>query len=96
MINNLEVNSIDNIGFTNPNSNPNWNQADGDKEGIYFGQLDPNWRKNTEKILDEQRDEMIRLENEQREDSLPKEIAIFGGGALVLLTILIIYKYAKK
>jgi len=96
MINNLEVNSIDNIGFTNPNSNPNWNQADGDKEGIYFGQLDPNWRKNTEKILDEQRDEMIRLENQQREDSLPKEIAIFGGGALVLLTILIIYKYAKK
>jgi len=96
MINNLEVNSIDNIGFTNPNSNPNWNQADGDKEGIYFGQLDPNWRKNTEKILDEQRDEMIRLENEQRENSLPKEIAIFGGGALVLLTILIIYKYAKK
>jgi hypothetical protein len=96
MINNLEVNSIDNIGFTNPNSNPNWNQADGDKDGIYFGQLDPNWRKNTEKILDEQRDEMIRLENQQREDSLPKEIAIFGGGALVLLTILIIYKYAKK
>ncbi len=96
MINNLEVNSIDNIGFTNPNSNPNWNQADGDKEGIYFGQLDPNWRKNTEKILDEQRDEMIRLENQQREESLPKEIAIFGGGALVLLTILIIYKYAKK
>ncbi len=30
-MNNLEVNSIDNIGFSNPNSNPNWNKADGDE-----------------------------------------------------------------
>jgi hypothetical protein len=78
-MNNIQVNSIDNIGFSNPNSNPNWNQADGNKDGIYFGQLNPNWR-----------------ENAQREKSLPKEILIFGGGALVLLTALVIYKYVKK
>lgn len=93
---NIQVNSIDNIGFSNPNTNPNWNQADGDKEGIYFGQLDPNWRGNAQKIIDEQREEMESLEDAQRQKSLPTEILIFGGGALVLLTALVIYKYVKK
>ena len=96
MISNIEVNSIDNIGFSNPNSNPNWNQADGDKEGIYFGQLDPNWRRNAQEIIDEQTEALERLEDAQRKKSLPTEILIFGGGALVLLTILVIYKYVKK
>ena len=39
---------------------------------------------------------MERLEDAQRKKSLPTEILIFGGGALVLLTILVIYKYVKK
>jgi len=95
-MNNIQVNSIDNIGFSNPNSNPNWNQVDGDKEGIYFGQLDPNWRKNAQEIIDEQRKTMEDIEDAQREKSLPTEILIFGGGALVLLTALVIYKYVKK
>lgn len=93
---NIQVNNIDNIGFSNPNSNPNWNQADGDKEGIYFGQLDPNWRQKAQQVIDEQRDVMVGLEDAQRKKSLPTEILIFGGGALVLLTALVIYKYVKK
>lgn len=94
-MNNLQVNSIDNIGFSNPNSNPNWNKADGDEYQPYFGQLDPYWRQNAQKIIDEQREEMISIEDAQRTESLPKEIAIFGGGALILLVGLIIYKYKK-
>ena len=94
MINNLNVNSIDDVGFENPNSNPNWNKADG--EGMYFGQLNPNWRSDAQKIIDEQKQEMIDIENAQRSDSLPKEVAIFGGGALILLVGLIIYKYKNK
>ena len=94
MINNLNVNSIDDVGFTNPNSNTNWNKADG--EGMYFGQLNPNWRGDAQKIIDEQKQEMIDIENAQRTDSLPKELAIYGGGALILLVGLIIYKYKNK
>ena len=39
---------------------------------------------------------MQDIEDAQREKSLPTEILIFGGGALVLLTALVIYKYVKK
>lgn len=62
---------------------------------IYFGQLDPKWRENLQKVIDEQSDVMKEIERSERQRSLPREIAIFGGGALVLLTILIIYKYKK-
>lgn len=65
------------------------------KNDIYFGQLDPNWKVNAQKIIDEQKDVMKELEDNARRDSLPKEILIFGGGTLLLLTILIIYKYKK-
>jgi hypothetical protein len=95
-MNNIQVNSIDNIGFSNPNSNPTWNQVDGDKEGIYYGQLDPDWKEKAQKIIDEQMATMKRLEDSQNKKSLPTEILIFGGGALVLLTVLVIYKYVKK
>lgn len=90
------TNLIEDVGFVNPNSNSTWSKADGDKAGIYFGQLDPNWRENAQKVIDEQRKEMQSIEDAQRKDSLPKEIAILGGGALVLLVGLIIYKYKKK
>lgn len=66
------------------------------KNGIYFGQLDPQWRDNAQKLLDEQSELLRNLENRERRLSLPKEIAIYGGGVLILLTILIIYKYKKK
>lgn len=66
------------------------------KDGVYFGQLDPNWRENTQSVLDEQRQLMRDLQAESNRDSLPKEIAIFGGGALIILTALIIIKYKKK
>lgn len=62
---------------------------------IYFGQLDPKWRENAQKVIDEQTQIMKDIEDAERQKSLPREIAIFGGGALVLLTILIIYKYKK-
>lgn len=64
--------------------------------GVYFGQLDPNWRQNAQSVIDEQTDYMKKIEDAQRSKSLPKEIAIFGGGILVVLTILIIYKSKKK
>tara|TARA_R110000782_G_scaffold49136_1_gene107071 strand:- start:1821 stop:2111 length:291 start_codon:yes stop_codon:yes gene_type:complete len=96
-MNNIQVNSIDDIGFSNPNSNSNWNRVDGEKEvKPYFGQSDPNWRENAQEIIDEQEEEMKRLEDAQRKKSLPTEILIFGGGTLVILTILVIYKYVKK
>lgn len=63
---------------------------------IYFGQLDPNWRENAQKIIDEQSEIMQEIEGKIRREKLPKQIAIFGGGALLLLTILIIIKYKKK
>lgn len=62
---------------------------------IYFGQLDPKWRENAQRIIDEQTDIMKDIERSEREKTLPRQIAIFGGGVLVLLTILIIYKYKK-
>ena len=62
---------------------------------IYFGQLDPKWRENAQRIIDEQSAIMKDIERSERQKSLPREIAIFGGGALVLLTILIIYKYKR-
>jgi len=64
-------------------------------ENIYFGQLDPNWRDDARSALDEQRDLMIKQEKIARDKSLPKQIAIYGGGALIILTVLIIYKYKK-
>jgi len=95
-MNNIQVNSIDNIGFSNPNSNPNWNQVDGNKESIYFGKIEPNWRKKDKEIIDEQRKTMEDIEDAQREKSSPKEIIICGGGDLVLITALVNYKYVKK
>ena len=54
-MNNIQVNSIDDIGFSNPNSNSNWNRVDGEKEvKPYFGQSDPNWRENAQEIIDGQ------------------------------------------
>jgi hypothetical protein len=96
------TNQIEDIRFTNPNDRNAWNQVDGDeelkrlKEGIYFGQLDPNWRQKAQQVIDEQRDVMVGLEDGQRNKSLPTEILIFGGGAVILLTVLVIYKYKNK
>jgi len=95
-MNNIQVNSIDNIGFSNPNSNPTWNQANGDKDGVYFGQLNPNWKRDAQKIIDDQMGAMKKIEDSNNKESLPREILIFGGGALVLITVLVIYKYVKK
>lgn len=64
--------------------------------GVYFGQLDPKWKENAQSILDEQSELLRSIEDKQRGLSLPKEIGIYGGGVLILLTILIIYKYKKK
>ncbi len=64
--------------------------------GLYFGQLDPNWRENAQSVIDEQTDYMKQIEDAQRKKSLPKEIAIFGGGVLIVLSVLIIYKFKNK
>jgi hypothetical protein len=65
------------------------------EDTLYFGQLDPKWRENAQKIIDEQTAIMKEVEGEDRRKNLPKQIAIFGGGVLVLLTILIIIKNKK-
>ena len=105
---NIEVNSIEDIGFSNPNKTPQWNnlvEEVGNKDDYtskpkiekpYFGQLDPDWKKNAQKILDEQQGNMKNLEDTDRVTNLPKEILIFGGGTLLILAILVIYKYKKK
>lgn len=91
------TNLIEDIGFTNPESKSEWNNvSDIAYEKPYFGQLDPNWRKNAQAILDEQREEMERLEDEERAKGLPKEILILGVGTLVVLTFLIVNKYKNK
>jgi len=90
------TNLIEDVGFSNPNNNKNWSNVEGqtlNKDNSYFGQLDPNWRRNAQKIIDEQKEEMIRLENEVNSDSLPKEAIYLGSGILVLTLILLIYKY---
>ena len=119
-MNNIEINSIEDIGFSNPNSRPKWNNyveenVDlGEEDGTinrsgggsyksepkvekpYFGQLDPDWRKNAQKVLDEQQGAMKDIEDTDRITNLPKEILIFGGGTLLILAVLVIYKYKKK
>ena len=116
-MNNIEINSIEDIGFSNPNSRPKWNNyidenieifQEGDRSGggsyksepkiekPYFGQLNPDWRKNAQKVLDEQQGAMKDIEDTDRVTNLPKEILIFGGGTLLILAVLVIYKYKKK
>ena len=94
-MNNIELNNIEDVGFTNPSSNSKWSKVDGEEESEtpYFGQLDPNWRAKTQEIIDEQKELMIGIEDKSRENSLPKESLILVGGAVILLTFLIIYKY---
>lgn len=87
------TNLIEDVGFYNPEAKSEWNNV---SDKPYFGQLDPNWRQNAQKVLDEQRGEMERLEDEERAKGLPKEILILGVGTLVVLTFLIINKYKKK
>jgi len=65
-----------------------------DKE-LYSGQLNPFWRSDLKDILDEQEDELIRLEEGYNKDSTPKEYLILGGGILVLVIGLLIYKNRK-
>lgn len=60
---------------------------------IYFGQLDPKWRQNAQKIIDEQKAEMLRLEKEANINETPKEYLYLGAGVLILLLGLVIYKY---
>tara|TARA_B110000977_G_scaffold43781_1_gene59400 strand:- start:11686 stop:11979 length:294 start_codon:yes stop_codon:yes gene_type:complete len=97
-MNNIEINSIEDVGFSNPSSRPQWSGTNGEEEyeKPYFGQLDPNWREKAQELLDEQQQIMREVEDSQRKKSLPKEIMIFGGGIVIVLTILIIYKYKKK
>jgi hypothetical protein len=95
MMNNIELNSIEDVGFTNPSFSPQWSKVDGvqeDSETPYFGQLDPDWRAKTQAVLDEQKQAMIDIEKRERANSLPKESLILVGGAVILLTVLIIYK----
>tara|TARA_B110000902_G_scaffold138966_1_gene160590 strand:+ start:77 stop:412 length:336 start_codon:yes stop_codon:yes gene_type:complete len=111
-MNNIEINSIEDIGFSNPNSRPKWNnyidentvdrsgggsyKSEPKIEKPYFGQLNPDWRKNAQKVLDEQQGAMKDIEDTDRVTNLPKEILIFGGGTLLILAVLVIYKYKKK
>jgi len=91
------TNLIEDVGFNNPEAKSEWNNvSETAYEKPYFGQLDPNWRQNAQKVLDEQRDEMKRLEDEERAKGLPKEILILGVGTLLVLTFLIVNKYKKK
>lgn len=87
------TNLIEDIGFSNPNNNPAWSKADGGKYDIYFGQLPPNWRDELDEVLDDQKQRMINVEKQSRIKNLPKQALVFGGGILVILTILVIKKY---
>lgn len=87
------TNLIEDIGFTNPESKPEWNNAVRDNDGIYFGQLDPYWKKNLDDALDDQEKRIVDIEDKSRRINLPKQALIFGGGLLVVLTVLIIIKY---
>lgn len=87
------TNLIEDVGFTNPNSNPKWNNVVRENDGIYFGQLDPYWKKNLDDVLDQEEKRMIDLEDKSRRINLPKQTLVFGGGLLAILTVLIIIKY---
>ena len=63
---------------------------------LYGGQLRPDWRERLDKDLDKGRDIRRNLEVTNRQENLPKQILIFGGGIVITLTALIIYKYKKK
>lgn len=61
------------------------------KEEFYKGQLDPYWKENLKDVLDEQEKIMVDIENTQRAKSLPKELAILGGGIVAILFAIIIF-----
>ena len=62
------------------------------KEDFYKGQLDPYWKENLNSILDEQQQIMVDAEKQARAKSLPKELAILGGGIVAILFAIIIFK----
>ena len=84
--------TIEDIGFTKPN----WKNISAGNDDLYYGQLPPNWREELNKVLDDQKDTMVDIEDINRKKTLPKQIAIFGGGLLFLLTVIVIIKYSKK
>jgi|TARA_B100001094_G_C17997463_1_gene703390 hypothetical protein len=59
----------------------------------YYGQYDPNKKDYINQILDRQN--QIFLDTEKREDdkTIPKRTIILGVGVLVLVGVLVIYKY---
>lgn len=63
---------------------------------LYGGQLRPDWDERLNKNLDKGRDIRRDLEASNRQENLPKQILIFGGGIVIALTVLIIYKYKKR
>lgn len=63
---------------------------------LYGGQLRPDWRERLNKDLDKGSEIKRNLEATNRQENLPKQILIFGGGIVITLTALIIYKYKKK
>ena len=84
--------TIEDIGFTKPN----WKYISAGNDDLYYGQVPPNWREELNKVLDDQKDTMVDIEDINRKKTLPKQIAIFGGGLLFLLTVIVIIKYSKK
>lgn len=63
---------------------------------LYGGQLRPDWKERINRDLDTYQSIKRDLEASDRQENLPKQILIFGGGIVITLTVLIIYKYKKK
>lgn len=63
---------------------------------LYGGQLRPDWEERINKDLDTLQKVKRDIEASNRRENLPKQILIFGGGIVIALTVLIIYKYKKR
>lgn len=59
----------------------------------YYGTYNPNKRDYIKKIIDNQQDVIDEVEREKSKEFLPKRTLIFGGGILLVLVVLVIYKY---
>jgi len=63
------------------------------KYDVYYGAYNPNRKDYINSILDEQQDIMIGVEESANKDNLRKRGLILGVGVMIILSVLVIYKY---
>ena len=59
----------------------------------YYGQYDPNKKGYINQILDQQNQIFLDAEKKEDDKTIPKRAIILGTGVLVLVGVLVIYKY---